>query len=373
MTMQQTNDTLTAPKTTIGQEAAQWLICLSDPDPIPDDPYYDPSVRNRAFSEWVLRSPAHLRAFFEIVQFKGRIQRLDTDVFSDGPLVADAYSTTVAVLPTKGSLAPEPPAAAPAAHPHRLWMWFVGALAAGCSVVVLFTHQYPTSAQTYTTRIGEEQQFQLRDGSVAQLNTNSQIEVTYFWTARSIRLLRGEAFFTVTHEFWRPFIVDSGGATVRAVGTEFDVRSRPQATDVVVVSGTVKVGAPPIKATGGKDTGPPPKVGDSPSAATMLTSGESAEIAHGRVTKKVGVNINEALSWRTNRVVFSNRRLADAADEINRYNLAQIRVEDSRARETRVSGVFPGARVKDFIVVAQQISTLSVVPDGANWVIRSRR
>jgi transmembrane sensor len=374
MTMHDTTQNQAAAEGIIDEEAAAWSTCLRDPNPDPHDPYHDPAVRNRAFFAWVLRSPAHLRAYMETAMFTRQIESLGPEVFNDLQALDEAATTTAPTPRARHLGKPAPGLLSRDRAPlFRPWMGYLGAFAVTCVALVVFLYLHLTSSEVYATPIGESHPFQLRDGSVVQLNTNSRIKVNYVWNARNIQLLRGEAFFTVTHEGWRPFIVESHDATVRAVGTEFDVRIGPQATDVVVVSGTVQVGALPIKAAAGKDTAPPPKVGDSSSAAIMLTSGESAEVANGSVTKTVGVNIAEALSWRRNRMVFSNKRLADAVDEINRYNLAQIRIEDSRARETRVSGIFPGARVQDFIVVAQQIDTLSVVPDGANWIIRSRR
>ncbi len=66
----------------------------------------------------------------------------------------------------------------------------------------------------------------LNDGSVVNLNTNSLMRVQLTPELRHVVLERGEALFKVTHDKKRPFDVDAGSTTVRAVGTEFSVRVR---------------------------------------------------------------------------------------------------------------------------------------------------
>ena len=76
----------------------------------------------------------------------------------------------------------------------------------------------------YTTGIGELQTHTLADGSVIRINTNSQVKVNFNADARSIRLLRGEAHFEVSHNRRWPFDVYAGIGRVKAVGTAFSVR-----------------------------------------------------------------------------------------------------------------------------------------------------
>jgi transmembrane sensor len=81
----------------------------------------------------------------------------------------------------------------------------------------------------------------LPDGSVLQLNTDSVVETAYSPTERRVRLKKGEAFFSVAKNPQRPFWVDVGAVSVRAVGTAFNVRFRPEAVEVLVKEGKVSV------------------------------------------------------------------------------------------------------------------------------------
>ncbi|WP_447414957.1 FecR family protein, partial [Clostridium perfringens] len=58
---------------------------------------------------------------------------------------------------------------------------------------------------------------------------------------RFVRMLKGEAHFDVAHNPARPFIVKAGDSTLRAVGTAFNVRLRPELTELTVIEGRVAV------------------------------------------------------------------------------------------------------------------------------------
>ena len=79
------------------------------------------------------------------------------------------------------------------------------------------------------------------DGSVVELNTDTEITVSLNDSSRDQSAL-GEAFFTVASDSERPFTVFVAGATVRAVGTAFNIfRSSEQSAIVSVTEGIVRV------------------------------------------------------------------------------------------------------------------------------------
>ena len=73
----------------------------------------------------------------------------------------------------------------------------------------------------YHTGVGEQRVVTLEDGSTIQLNTDTAVDVTFSENKRDIRLLQGEAAFTVTSDPGRPFTVRSESLDTRALGTFF--------------------------------------------------------------------------------------------------------------------------------------------------------
>jgi transmembrane sensor len=83
----------------------------------------------------------------------------------------------------------------------------------------------------------------LPDGSVVTLNKNSSIEYKEKFTkgkTRSLKL-RGEAFFTVTANKEKPFVIQVNDVEVKVVGTSFNIKTINGQTEVIVKTGIVEV------------------------------------------------------------------------------------------------------------------------------------
>jgi hypothetical protein len=93
----------------------------------------------------------------------------------------------------------------------------------------------------YATGIGEQRTVTLSDGSTVELNSQSRLRVAFHPHERDVELLEGQALFHVAHDRTRPFLVQSEGAKVRAVGTQFDVYRKSDGTVITVVEGRVAV------------------------------------------------------------------------------------------------------------------------------------
>jgi transmembrane sensor len=82
----------------------------------------------------------------------------------------------------------------------------------------------------------------LPDGSVVTLNALSKLAYpkNFKGDSRQVRLA-GEAFFKVSPDKTKPFIIKVNDVTVRVVGTSFNIKSRNGKTEVVVETGIVNV------------------------------------------------------------------------------------------------------------------------------------
>ncbi len=82
----------------------------------------------------------------------------------------------------------------------------------------------------------------LPDGSVVTLNKNSSLNYPskFKGNARAIAL-KGEAFFNVTPNKEKPFVINVNDVQIKVVGTSFNVRSENGVTEVIVETGVVQV------------------------------------------------------------------------------------------------------------------------------------
>ncbi len=198
----------------------------------------------------------------------------------------------------------------------------------------------PTS-ERYETRVGEQRQVRLSDGSIVTLNTGSLLEVAYTAKRRDVRLLRGEAMFKVAHNAAWPFVVTAADRNVTAVGTAFVVRVDGPDIKVVLVQGKVRID--PLRPTGLARIIPALSEDD-------LTPGEQLTAVEGKARATVeATDVQRATSWENGQVIFQDDTIEAAAAEMNRYSDTRILVNDPRIGALTVSGVFNAKRPQDFI------------------------
>jgi transmembrane sensor len=129
---------------------------------------------------------------------------------------------------------------------RRFWRSFIigTSLAAAASFAFVFWPE--STAPRVATSANEPspfvpRQLALADGSIVELNRDSEVVAQFTRTERRVILLKGEAYFSVTKDPARPFIVRAGHVDVRAVGTAFNVNLQSAAVEVLVTEGTVKL------------------------------------------------------------------------------------------------------------------------------------
>lgn len=182
----------------------------------------------------------------------------------------------------------------------------------------------------------------LPDGTSVQLNAGAEIASAITSASRVVRLIRGEALFTVTRDATRPFIVSAGGVEVKAIGTAFNVRFDPQHVDVLVTEGTVSVGRLVAATDAPRAAGPVDVTSNEP---VLLPAGHRtvvplvAEMAPA-VARVTPAEISAALAWRDRRIEFTDTPLREAVELFNQQNDLQLAITDTRTGAFEISGIF---------------------------------
>jgi transmembrane sensor len=343
----------------LASEAAEWLTRLETDE-----------SRDclSAFYDWLCESPAHIRSYLEMTEMTVQLQSAKKESTADwDALRADVSSK---VLPwreqTSGALSDErgehtitTNAAMP--RPRRArWFWTAAAAALVACLGILLLHA-PTwvGDRTFATDIGEQRTIKLDDGSVVTLNTRSRLSVHLSKTERRIRLLDGEALFTVAHDASRPFRVVTDSLSIRAIGTQFDVHRRAAGTTVSVIEGRVQV----------------ERIAQNQSAAeiALLQAGEEARVERDRPIRKGPIADTAApVAWRTRRLIFHETPLEEMADEFNRYNRVQIEVEGEFGDNERFTGGFDADNLPALIRFLERDAALVVTQEKDRVRVRKR-
>jgi transmembrane sensor len=216
---------------------------------------------------------------------------------------------------------------------RRRWPLALAASVIAATIVGAWAWQQQFGWQHHDTGVGCLEHIVLEDGSVIDLNTNSDLRVRLGAT-REVRLLRGEARFQVAPDAQRPFTVEAAGSAVQAVGTAFSVRLHDsKQVDVLVAEGKVSVATERVQRT------PPLGAGE---AAVLLPD----RVSVSRVEAQV---LTRRMAWTSGRLEFRGESLADAVAEFNRYNRRQIRLDGDSLGALRVGGSFAATDPDSFV------------------------
>lgn len=311
----------------IVEEAAEWFVEMNEGEA-------DSAARQR-FHAWLTLSPEHVRAYLELLPLWEEGTGLASAARDPAALIEWARTGTNVV-----SLAPSETTPASVARPN------VGTVESGRNRRVRGPLAYATAASillvaaalfvwmqmfrgVYDAAVGEQRVISLDDGSQVELNARSRIRVRFDERERSVELIRGQALFRVAKDHARPFVVHSGEAAVRAVGTQFDVYRKKTSTIVTVVEGSVAVA--PKKAT------------DPAHKLAILTAGQQVTVTPTALPEPRLADIALATAWTQQRLAFSRASLAEVAEEFNRYNKRQLVIADPSLESFRISGNFPSA------------------------------
>jgi transmembrane sensor len=282
------------------------------------------------FADWITADPRHLTALQDAEAAWRKLDAL-------GKLAA------APATPDPDFLAPAYPTPSP--QRRSPWItWFPAGLAAAAALVFAVLNWPAASEQPFTevatTSVGALRTLNLPDGSVIQLNTDSEVNVDYTPAERRVELLRGEAHFTVAKNPDRPFIVSANRVAVRAVGTAFNVRLEPSRVEVLVTEGKVAVndktsGETLLASTALKSVEPP-----------VLFAGQRAVVSIDAQPEPIAIaalherEIVRALSWQEKRLEFVSTPLSEVVAEFNRYNAHKLVIADPKLADLKFGGIF---------------------------------
>jgi transmembrane sensor len=216
-------------------EAARWYARL-----LADD---CTDFERAEFERWRARSRRHADAYetaaalstqlAHLGRFDDRLRAMADEAFAMGGDDAAPENSRGAVAVRS---APGRPRRwkLPAALAAAIAVAAVGVQLAGYLTKAAPPVSYASSEQT-------RRDITLADGSVVQLDVDSEISVSFSAGERQIVLVNGRALFDVAHDVTRPFVVSAGHSRTTALGTHFQVQREGQHVLVTLAEGSIAV------------------------------------------------------------------------------------------------------------------------------------
>nr|WKN37274.1 FecR domain-containing protein [Tunicatimonas sp. TK19036] len=196
------------------------------------------------------------------------------------------------------------------ASPNRRRYWFSAAavlliLSMTGAIFFLQDSLWP-STTVVQTEYSDTREVKLPDGSLAILNSNSQLRFKDHWQEDEVRevILEGEAYFSVKHtQQHQKFIVHSGDLIIEVLGTEFNVNNRRGDNKVMLEKGRVRLDMTQLPDVTATSTQQP--------LSLVMEPGELVQVSSSADVSRKIVNPEQYSSWTKNQLIFDNTSLAE--------------------------------------------------------------
>ncbi len=185
----------------------------------------------------------------------------------------------------------------------------VGLILLGLGTAAIYMNNSDYLSKKITVVAGNDQKnilVSLPDGSSVYLNRNSEFSYrkNFGIRGRDVKLT-GEAFFEISPDVSKPFIIDAGKAKVKVVGTSFNVitNNRESAVEVFVKTGKVLVS------------------NNSGSQSIQLDPGFVGTV-NSKASAKIVNSDPNYLSWKTGYLYYSDQKLSVVFNDLKKvYNM----------------------------------------------------
>ena len=146
----------------------------------------------------------------------------------------------------------------------------------------------------------------LADGSLVALNRGTVLSVGRGFGGRERRVkLEGQAYFAVSRDTARPFVIEAGGMAVRVLGTSFEVTAYGEVPEQTVAVRTGRV-----------------EVSDARTGKRLAVLTAGMRLAYNPETGSLAVgeaDADEVAAWREGRLVFRDASVAEVKLRLRQY------------------------------------------------------
>ncbi len=199
---------------------------------------------------------------------------------------------------------------------------------------LLFSHnknkeQDNATYQEIQSPAGMRSHVVLPDGTDLWLNSESKIRYSIPFTSEYRQLsLTGEAYLRVIKNEKSPFIVNTESASVKVLGTQFNIKAYPedQTLEVALKEGSIEF------------TG---KFNDGKKATTHMIPNDFLSMnINTRQVKLENKNIDKYISWRKNIIIFDDTPMPEVARILERWYGVNVVIADKEIEKYRFTTTF---------------------------------
>ena len=209
---------------------------------------------------------------------------------------------------------------------------------------------------TISTPRGGQYQVILPDGTNVWLNSASAIKFPMVFAATGSRKvnLTGEAYFEVTKDKKRPFVVTTPTQSVEVLGTHFDISSYTEdpTAKTTLLEGSVRI--------------------TTPHQSILIKPGQQAEVSGAIVVSDV--DTETAVAWKNGFFRFDDEELGSAMAKVARWYDLQVEYSDAALKQEQIAAYTTRfANVSELLKRLNQIGNIRYDLEGRTIRISRRK
>jgi len=221
--------------------------------------------------------------------------------------------------------------------------------------------QIKNALNEVATKRGSKSFIKLPDGTQVWLNADSKLTFKENFGDKTREVsLNGEAFFDVFHDAEHPFIIHTGKADVKVLGTTFNIRNytSEKTMEATLVKGKIEVTL---------TDRPDEKIIIHPQEKIIISKENNSQ-PNTKINAKNAVSTVDNVilttatfkdslmaetSWMKDKMVFVNQSLGKIADELERKFAVTIVFKTNAVKQYRYTGVFDKETVSEIFHIIQ--------------------
>jgi ferric-dicitrate binding protein FerR (iron transport regulator) len=213
---------------------------------------------------------------------------------------------------------------------------------------------------TLTVANGHREKLTWDDGTNIVLDAGSTFRYPEQFTGETREVfLSGEGYFEVSPDAYKPFLVHANHATVRVLGTRFNVRAWQPDRRVTVAVSEGKVS---LMATAG-----------TPQHTAVISAGQASILLEDdNPAVPTSVNVDRYIGWMKNEMNFQDASVQEILFQLERWHDVNFIISDSAIVEERLNIHLQNQSLDEILVILSTLTDLDVQRQGKQIELLSK-
>jgi transmembrane sensor len=230
---------------------------------------------------------------------------------------------------------------------------------------------------TQASRAGERKSFQLPDGSKVMLNAGSTLTMAQDFNTSSREItLEGEAFFDVSHNPGKPFIIHTTTMNVKVLGTVFNVKAYPadKTAETSLLKGSVEItlkndAKKKIILRPNEKIVLPNVVTEKPAEPKTKNPKPKTHVDYTIAALTYIDSAVKEVSWTENRLAFTENSFEEIAPVLERWYNVTITIEDEAVKQYEFTATFDQKNIIEILNYLQMTRQFDYIIEKNNQII----